>query len=379
MKRNQRLFLVFVLGALVIRCGGTTGPQSGSESHFLDVCSDANPCGSGFTCMCGVCTRPCTDASACADLASGTVCVATCGGGERHCAVGCRSSADCASRGPNFVCASGECREKGPVGNLPDGGADVSTPRRHDAAVPSRDAAVSVPDARTHLPDAVVLDVSTSRCDGSACFCDNLPSCTPAEDFTALPLGSSGRRICGARIRSGNPGGLVCEFTAFNEVEGGVTGMRCVVPLGSACNSPTPCEQIFSCNVLMQSCPTDLLDCSRPELAPDAGVDSGGTGTADASACAALETDLVTEWSKVGECAGTSDCTTAYNNLCASSGPVIGDVGCFLPVARSSDLNRLTQLEQRYVRECHGQPGTCDCTAPPASKCVAGHCRITAP
>jgi hypothetical protein len=265
----------------------------------------------------------------------------------------------------------------------------------------------------------VGLDAVTARCDGNACFCDNLPSCTPAQDFSALPLGSMGRRICGITIQGG---GQFCEFTAFREVEGGVTASRCQVALGATCTSPTLCRELFSCNLLMQSCPVDLLDCSRPEPcaprdpgieaccsgyavssltgqcvcicsdtldepfdtlascqsacgAPDGAADSGKTGTADASACAALETDIVAEWSKLAECTQTGDCTTAYNNLCSSSGPIIGNVGCFLPIARSADVSVLKNLEQRYLRECNGQPGTCDCNALPPSECVAGHCR----
>jgi hypothetical protein len=297
MKRKSSLFLAFVFGALVIRCGGTTGPQSGSESHFLDVCTAATPCGSGFSCVCGICTRTCTDGSACAGLAAGAVCAAACNGGDRHCDVECRSSSDCADLGAAFTCEGGACRQITPVGNEPDASAEASVPKKNDGGMPTRrdagsfDAAVSTPDARARLDarvskgdatsaDAVAFDVITTRCDGSGCFCKNLPSCVPAEDFAALPLGSAGRRICGVKTRSGNPGGLYCDVTAYTETEGGVIGLRCDVPLGDACDSwppPSGCRQVLTCNVLMQSCPVDLLDCSRPEQAPDAAVDSGNT------------------------------------------------------------------------------------------------------
>jgi hypothetical protein len=263
------------------------------------------------------------------------------------------------------------------TGGASGSGGASSGGSHHDASVPPPDAIAILRDGST----------AVAQCDGSACLCDHLVACTPAESFTPLPLGSMGQRVCGIRINKGNPGGLFCESTAFRETEGGVVAVRCETPLGVGCGPGLPvpgspnCHEVLTCNVLMQSCPGDLLDCSRTEGSgsSDAGLpDARAFRFPDASTCMSLQADIVAEWAKVSECQSQADCETAYNNLCASSGPLIGHVGCFLPVNRSADVTRLSNLEGQYMREC-GPAAVCDCTSPPSSTCVSGHCKVAAP
>jgi hypothetical protein len=142
---------------------------------------------------------------------------------------------------------------------------------------------------------------------------------------------------------------------------------------GCTCPDTTvepPFRTLAECRTACEDAPAGPRDAGR--------ADAKATSPVDASACASLETDIVAEWAKVGECQAPVDCATAYNNLCASSGPIIGDVGCVLPVNRNADVTRLSDLEQRYVAECGGEPGTCDCNTLPLSTCVGGHCKIVA-
>ena len=57
-----------VLGTwfLAMACQEQAEPSAGSESHFLSAC--AATCGSGFECLCGVCTKPCADETTCTPL-----------------------------------------------------------------------------------------------------------------------------------------------------------------------------------------------------------------------------------------------------------------------------------------------------------------------
>lgn len=110
--------LVVAMGALLLPAGcGTTRPRTGSETNFLTSC-DAT-CDDGLSCVCGVCTRVCSQNDECTSLASGAECTADfVGAANEECSVGevefcdelCSGDADCAELGESFECQNGTCR-----------------------------------------------------------------------------------------------------------------------------------------------------------------------------------------------------------------------------------------------------------------------------
>lgn len=112
--------LVAAVLGLAASCASTnTDPIFGSETNFLRYCSDED-CGAGLSCVCGVCTELCSDASQCSDDAAAAVCVSPLGGAQgssascstaTQCEVTCGDSADCSSLGDDYHCRAGACRK----------------------------------------------------------------------------------------------------------------------------------------------------------------------------------------------------------------------------------------------------------------------------
>jgi hypothetical protein len=124
---------LFVL--LATHCGGMTGPQSGSESHFLDPCRMSRDCANGLSCLQGSCSRPCTRDGDCADLLSG----ATCGGAgagdsdaavEGQCTLSCVSADQCSRlTSSSAACLPSSCNLVGTWqngGGFTSGGAPIT-------------------------------------------------------------------------------------------------------------------------------------------------------------------------------------------------------------------------------------------------------------
>jgi hypothetical protein len=118
MRTSATLLLCLVTAVLGLSCAPPTPePQSGSESHFLETCDE--PCATGLTCVCGVCTVACDSGTSCsavataascvasADRAAASACEAASGG---FCDVPCAASSDCGPLGPSFFCLGGFCR-----------------------------------------------------------------------------------------------------------------------------------------------------------------------------------------------------------------------------------------------------------------------------
>ena len=91
-------------------------PETGSETHVLTRCDES--CGEGFDCVCGVCTKACTETSSCERYAPAAECALV---PDREtlcpysvvammCDVTCSSDADCGALGGNHRCEDGECR-----------------------------------------------------------------------------------------------------------------------------------------------------------------------------------------------------------------------------------------------------------------------------
>jgi polyhydroxybutyrate depolymerase len=133
--RRPRVVLASTICAVLVApaCRGTD-PQTGSETNFLSHC-DAG-CADGLSCICGVCTRPCSVTGECSSLAPGAECVAVgarvseavCPGvaSNAFCDVACGGDADCAVLGSVFRCQSGYCRAVAacPVTTLAPGDTD---------------------------------------------------------------------------------------------------------------------------------------------------------------------------------------------------------------------------------------------------------------
>jgi len=109
-------------------CSEGSPAQSSSVTHFLDHC--VTTCGGGFECVCGACTRACSEANACTKLFPGATCVeteASCAvnGPEKACAVPCASDGDCNNLVGARHCTEGHCRATPP---------DAGSPERTDAS-----------------------------------------------------------------------------------------------------------------------------------------------------------------------------------------------------------------------------------------------------
>lgn len=141
--------LALALG-LLFACQRASTPSTGGETHFLRLCADDDPtsCGPDLTCVCNVCTVPCTSDDACSGL-GGAVCAersdSSCGSASqvRACEVECREDDDCSSLSAQHRCDDGACRasqgasspppDAAPSPPPPDPASDAAT----DACAPS--------------------------------------------------------------------------------------------------------------------------------------------------------------------------------------------------------------------------------------------------
>lgn len=70
-------WLCWAAVALVASCGGRSVPNgTDSSSHWLASCDRDDDCSNGYECLCGVCTRDCSEANDCRDLTGGAICEA---------------------------------------------------------------------------------------------------------------------------------------------------------------------------------------------------------------------------------------------------------------------------------------------------------------
>lgn len=67
---------------------GDTRASTDTRTNWLTSCSEDDDCSAGLSCLCGICTQPCSSASACRDLSSDAVCLAApgCDEGGQVCA-----------------------------------------------------------------------------------------------------------------------------------------------------------------------------------------------------------------------------------------------------------------------------------------------------
>ena len=129
-----RSLLVLLVWLLAMSCQEKGEPVAGSESHFLSECLAT--CGSGFECLCGVCTQKCQADDSCTPLFPTAECVAVADRpaasacpdttAPAFCDVRCTANSDCSGLGAGFVCQSGFCRQGADVSDLfPNGRIEV--------------------------------------------------------------------------------------------------------------------------------------------------------------------------------------------------------------------------------------------------------------
>jgi hypothetical protein len=109
-RRTKWVTASLLLLGLAFACGESSSPESG-ETHFLTRC-DEGSCGTGFECVCGVCSRKCEANASCDGLPGAATCIEqpdSCGA-PIACDVRCTSDADCAKVGANHRCEEGACR-----------------------------------------------------------------------------------------------------------------------------------------------------------------------------------------------------------------------------------------------------------------------------
>src|SRR6187551_810653 len=109
--RCQAWALLFVAAFVAFSCGNATTDPTGGETHFLTSCeANSDSCGGELSCLCGVCTLPCSARTACQALPAGecvlppvgAACASTAAPGL--CDVQCVADVDCAVVSPLHHC-----------------------------------------------------------------------------------------------------------------------------------------------------------------------------------------------------------------------------------------------------------------------------------
>jgi len=125
-KAKSRVIVLLAALALAFSCSRETTDPTGGETHFLTRCvPGTNTCGDQLTCVCGVCTLPCSERASCEALPAAQ-CVPGCMTDDIKapgvCEVSCVVDGDCAVVSRSHRCEQGVCR----AGTLASGGAGGS-------------------------------------------------------------------------------------------------------------------------------------------------------------------------------------------------------------------------------------------------------------
>jgi len=112
--RGRFVAALFAL-LLALGCSAQESPETtGGETHFLSICRSDADCG-GFSCLCGACSLPCTEAADCPVGISCTEPLSSSGPGMcassiSLCDAPCTSDVDCSPLPGSYTCQSGRCR-----------------------------------------------------------------------------------------------------------------------------------------------------------------------------------------------------------------------------------------------------------------------------
>lgn len=96
-----------------------TGPDLESETHWLRFCDETAPCGSGFACICGACSRACDSSAACTALSGAARCLSqaevnsceTPAADSALCVLPCTNDTQCTNIASFLTCRSGQCAD----------------------------------------------------------------------------------------------------------------------------------------------------------------------------------------------------------------------------------------------------------------------------
>jgi hypothetical protein len=114
MAQGRRRFIFLALPITLAVAHACNSPVAGgdSESHFLADC--VATCSNGLSCVCGVCTRPCTATDECTTVSARAECATVlepaCAATGKMCDVACLSDDACTSLGKRYGCVGGRCR-----------------------------------------------------------------------------------------------------------------------------------------------------------------------------------------------------------------------------------------------------------------------------
>ena len=117
---------------LAAACAKTTAPDPGTNTNWLKACVDEADCDAEDACVCGVCTKPCSEDDQCGDVHAATSCEpvseAACGASSeaKACLQGCDGDRDCTSL-EHGRCVASVCVPE--VQSTPDGGTPDASDR----------------------------------------------------------------------------------------------------------------------------------------------------------------------------------------------------------------------------------------------------------
>ena len=114
--QTRRYALPAILGLAFAGCSPFDGPQTGSQTNWLQSCQIDAQCDAGLQCLCGACTQSCREEQSCADL-PGTSCVpgedvgaiAQCAGNEPSRSGLCLPRCEREDCGSGTACIAGVC------------------------------------------------------------------------------------------------------------------------------------------------------------------------------------------------------------------------------------------------------------------------------
>lgn len=298
MLAKYRVGRFLVWGMLLGACGGIVGkPTVGGESHFLRKCGEGSgDCGTGLTCVAGVCTRGClVRTDKCDDLFPQATCTdESIEPGELAvCDVSCVDDMACSGLGNTFVCNDGFCR--GPSVALPSTQPGTGTAGSGASGTAGNGTTATAGAGSTNNPPRSDL-YTPPLCSGDAPVVQPCPApleCVTVPGSAAEPVGfcveTSGlgctmggsTRQCPSDFECTGPGGEGqgrCAPTLVN----------CTAPYSCLLKkAPDPCPYGYEhartnvvdgvAECIGQCVPIQTCGCSKDEQCPSGSVCNDGT------------------------------------------------------------------------------------------------------
>jgi len=129
-KAKHLLATLLAVLILAFSCKPESSEPTGGETHFLTRCEPGTTsCGDRLSCVCGVCTLPCTERASCEGLPAAQcvpACTVTHPALPGVCDVSCLGDADCTVISPSHRCQQGVCRAGSFAGGGAGGAADTT-------------------------------------------------------------------------------------------------------------------------------------------------------------------------------------------------------------------------------------------------------------